>query len=1016
MCPNLAGETKPYRFLLRMPAELGERLRGVAARSGRSLNREIVARLDASLETAADEGAGGDTRGRRVPAHTDRGRGRGMTRRRRQALVAAGIAILAASALVATITLSGSSTAAPAGGNGFSSAFNSHLGSLRAAPHSSNLGGPASWEEAQDLARAYPAESVAYAWIADARAGWKSTKGKPFAKGKGRKGTWVSVGPSSALYPLSQFRTRTDYVAGEYVAGGRTTSLAIASTCKPGNCRLWAGAAGGGVWRTDNALAGTPKWELVSGSFQLNAIGSIALDPNDPSGNTVYVGTGESNASGDSAAGVGIYRTTDGGKTWTQLGLAEFGGRAVGSIAIHPTDPNTIYAASTRAVRGISATTGGANTTPAGAANWGLYKSSDGGATWSYIHNGAPTAAVCTQSLDATVNPCSTRGVRRVALDPNNANVVYAGSYGTGVWRSPDAGATWTQIFAPIENRVANGSTERPEFAVADTGSTTRMYLQIGASGAIDSTFHVGEDVAGAAVFTQKSSPDPAVPGWGSQGLCANPGAGIGQCWYDQLVHSPPGHPNVVYVGGVYVYGEQTANHRGVIMSEDGGSSWFDMTEDPTDPVHPNQIHPDQHFLVTNPSNPYQFFEAGDGGIVRSSGELVDGSAQCATRGLSAVRQARCEQMLSKIPSQLYSLNKGFQTLQFFTLSASPHKPGLLQGGTQDNGTWQTDGNPNTWLNTNISDGGHNGFDVAIPEFRMSMFFAPQVFVNFSDGADSDWLWISDRFFTNGETQIFYPAAQTDPMVSKTLWLGQDSVWRTKTAGQGTMSLEEFRARCNLYTGDFAAFCGDWQRLGPVALTSATLGDRGGGDISMIERADSDASTIWTGTTLGRLFVSKNADVEPASAGVHDRVDTDSAIDPGRFISGIEVDQTNPNRAFVTYSGYSNATPTTPGHVFEVVYDPATGTAAWTRLDGEGTAGGLPDTPVTDAAYDSVTGDLYTSNDFGVSRLAADSTTWTEAAEGLPTVMVPSLTIQPGERILYAATHGFAAFRLNLPK
>ena len=229
----MAGETKPYRFLLRMPIELGERLRDVAARSGRSLNREIVARLEASLE---EQIADADTQGQRVRAHTKRGRG--MTRRRRQALVAAGIAILAASALVATITLSGSSTAAPAGGNGFSSAFNNHLGSLRAAPHSTNLGGPSSWEEAQDLARAYPAESVAYSWIAGARAEWKSKKGRPFPTGKGRKGTWVSVGPSTALYPLSEFRTRTDYVAGEYEAGGRMTSFAIDPNCSRHSCRL----------------------------------------------------------------------------------------------------------------------------------------------------------------------------------------------------------------------------------------------------------------------------------------------------------------------------------------------------------------------------------------------------------------------------------------------------------------------------------------------------------------------------------------------------------------------------------------------------------------------------------------------------------------------------------------------------------------------------------------------------------------------------------------------------------
>ena len=1008
----MAGETKSYRFLVRMPAELGERLRGAAARSGRSLNRELVTRLEEGL---ADELPPGERRVRLTRTAHESRRGEGMTRRRRQALGFVVVALLAISALVAAVTLSGTPAAAPAGGE-LPSAFSAHLGDLRAAPHSLNPGGPSSFEEEQDLARAYPAASVQHAWIAAAREGWTSTKARPFASGKGRKGEWVSVGPSSALYPLSEFRTRTDYVAGEYIAGGRITSLAIASSCKPGKCRLWAGAAGGGVWRTDNALAGTPKWEFVSGSFELNSIGSLTLDPNDPSGNTLYVGTGEANAAGSAAAGVGIYKTTDGGSTWTKLGAAEFAGRAVGSIAIDPSNSQTIYASSTRAVRGISATTAGAVTVIPGAAQWGVYKSTDGGATWQFVHNGSANAAACSVNGDSTdTSGCSPRGVRRVAIDPNDSDTIYAGSYARGVWRSVDAGATWTQIFAPREAGPATSWTERPEFALADTGDTTRMYLQIGSLGVVDSTFHVGEDVGGTAAFTQKSSPDPANPGWGSHGLCSNPAAGIGQCWYDQIVYSPPGQPNMVYVGGVYVYGEQTANHRGVVLSEDGGNSWFDMTEDTTDPVHPNQLHPDQHGLVTNPSNPYQFFEVGDGGLVRSSGVLVDGSAQCATRGLNAVQLARCQQMLSKVPSRLEGINKGLQTLQFFTLSASPHKPGLLQGGTQDNGTWQTDGNPNTWLNTNISDGGHNGFDVAIPEFRFSMFFFPQVFVNYSHGADSDWLWVSDTFFTNGEQFIFYPANISDPVVSKTMYHGQNSVWRTKTAGQGDMTLEEFRETCNLWTGDFSDFCGDWERVGPTNLTH-TAGTRANGQISMIERAEGDTGTLWAGTTTGRLFVTKNADVEPASAGVFDRVDTDSPISPGRFVSGIEVDQTNPNRAFVTYSGYSAATPSTPGHVFEVVYNGATGTATWTRIDGEGTPGGLPDTPVTDAAYDSVTGDLYTSNDFGVSRLAAGSGTWTEAAGGLPNVMVPSLTIEPGERILYAATHGFAAFRLNLPK
>ena len=80
---------------------------------------------------------------------------------------------------------------------------------------------------------------------------------------------------------------------------------------------------------------------------------SIVLDPNDP--NTVWVGTGEANASVDSEAGVGIYKSTDGGDTDGPLGKSRFNARAVGTIAIDPSNSNTIYAGSTRAVRGISA-------------------------------------------------------------------------------------------------------------------------------------------------------------------------------------------------------------------------------------------------------------------------------------------------------------------------------------------------------------------------------------------------------------------------------------------------------------------------------------------------------------------------------------------------------------------------------------------------------------------------------------------------------------------------------------
>ena len=103
------------------------------------------------------------------------------------------------------------------------------------------------------------------------------------------------------------------------------------------------------------------------------------------------------------------------------------------------------------------------------------------------------------------------------------------------------------------------------------------------------------------------------------------------------------------------------ANKRGVVLSTDAGVTGTDMTFDGTDMLHPNGLHPDQHDIVTNPNNPFQFFETNDGGVMRSSGTFVDRSTWCddPNRGLIRCRLARCQQMLSRIPSKLESLNKG---------------------------------------------------------------------------------------------------------------------------------------------------------------------------------------------------------------------------------------------------------------------------------------------------------------------------------------------------------------------
>src|SRR5687768_17403690 len=185
-----------------------------------------------------------------------------MARRRRQALAAAAIALLAGLAAVAGITLTGSTPVAAGTGAGEGpTALSKHLDALRqSVPGNQGMSeeGPASAADAAFAARAYPDSTIAVSEVQAARSAFAGQQGRPFKAGKGAPGTWVSIGPSRALYPATPFRNAFNYVPAAYVAGGRTTDIAIADTCTPGDCRIYVTPAGGGVWTTRNALGHTP--------------------------------------------------------------------------------------------------------------------------------------------------------------------------------------------------------------------------------------------------------------------------------------------------------------------------------------------------------------------------------------------------------------------------------------------------------------------------------------------------------------------------------------------------------------------------------------------------------------------------------------------------------------------------------------------------------------------------------------------------------------------------------------
>jgi hypothetical protein len=891
---------------------------------------------------------------------------------------------------------------------------------LKTVQPNGGLGDPGGLAHQEFMHRAYPDTTIPIERIAGERTAHATISSRAFSKST--QGQWQSYGPVLALYPFTPLRNYTNYIPNAYPAASRTTSLALSSSCTPSNCTLWVGPAGGGVWRTNDPFDNPPKWTYLSSVFQINSIGSLELDPNDPSGQTIYAGTGEANACGSGCeAGVGLYKSTDGGDTWTgPLGQSAFNARAIGSIAVKPGDPNTIYVGTSPGLRGQSSVCcNGTQDLIPGAPKWGLYKSTDGGQSWSFIHDGSTNVSVCTGDLKEfnDEDACSPFGVRRVLLDPSNPNIVYAASYARGVWRSTDAGTTWVQIKPSLDS---TNSAMRPEMTVTTLkNGKTRMYVAEGATGASTSApndfaqlFRSDDTTAATPTFAALTSTNPANPGYGSFDYCE------GQCWYDNFVKTPPGHPDMVYLGGSYAYGEtgNISNGRGVVLSTDAGVSFTDMTMDATGAIHPNGTHPDQHFIVINPNNPLQYFESSDGGMMRSSGEVADISGNCTPRGLSGAVLSRCQQLLSRVPTKLTSINTGLTTLQFQSLSVNPFNSNDVQGGTQDNGTWETTKNPSQWNQTIFGDGGQSGFDFANPQFRMHTYAGPEPDVNFSGGLTSDWNFIGDPFFIYGEPSEFYFPIIMDPAVHQTMFAGMAHVFRTKTHGVGNRTRAAFRANCNEFTGvDPNGTCGDWVPLGDPSANGALTGSnygtgREGIDVAALARTPHDTSTLWAATATGRVFISKNADAEPETSVVFTRLDRLAANSPERFVTGIVVDAHDSNRAWISYSGFNATTPKTPGHVFEVTYDPVGGTATWHNLSYD-----LADIPITGLVYDGGVGDFYASSDFGVYRLLQGEKSWTLAAPGMPNIEVAGLTLVEGARKLYAASHGQGAWLLMLP-
>ena len=204
---------------------------------------------------------------------------------------------------------------------------------------------------------------------------------------------------------------------GPTTFGGRIVDLALHPD-RPSS--IWVAGASGGLWVSDDH--GT-QWECLFENEGTISIGDIALDPNDP--DTIWIGTGEANNQRSSYWGDGVYKSTDGGATWTNVGLTD--SHHIGRIVVDPEDSNRVFVAAL-----------GHLYTPN--EERGLYLTNDGGESWERV-----------------IHVNEDVGVVDVAIDPRDSNRVYAASYerrrrawdfdgagpGSAIWRSEDGGATF---------------------------------------------------------------------------------------------------------------------------------------------------------------------------------------------------------------------------------------------------------------------------------------------------------------------------------------------------------------------------------------------------------------------------------------------------------------------------------------------------------------------------------------------------------------------------------------------
>jgi photosystem II stability/assembly factor-like uncharacterized protein len=764
---------------------------------------------------------------------------------------------------------------------------------------------------------------------------------------------------------------------GPYSIGGRVTSLATHPT---DSNIFYVGAAAGGLWKTTNH---GQSWTVLTDTFSAISVGCITIDPHDA--NTIYIGMGECNNSADSYPGNGIWRSTDGGTNWTSLGLTKT--QYIYKIIVDPADKNTLYVCAP-------------GPTSAADSNRGVFKSIDGGNTWTrslLVRAGTTKAATPVPVCDLVMNPSDHNDLvaamsQKISSLSNPINFQY-----TGLWRTRDGGASWYRIDTLPNTGFPNGKTFKrfSRMSLCWTNSTPSTLYAVTTK--IDKNIATGYalDENLCAIF-KTNNPES---GWVSV-LDSNYRIPYGgnnvdsadlfyrQGGYNNFIIGNPKRPNEVLVGGI-----------DVIRTSDAGASWTNITK-----AYPHYFnndrtqHSDQHAMAfTAGASGDDLLNGQDGGVfnTRNYGETW----------------SRVEGLPITMIYHLDTWNAGMADI------SNPQVGDLkLIGGTQDNGSIARgfSANPD-WDWVNRGDGGQaqthpTNKNILITSLQLGKIFVRTTLDSlrpnlFSDAGNLDpnakkWFDLSVIAKRRGITDSSEPCAFIPPVVLDKEHPDELYTGRTKI----------YRIKLNYTEPDSLTVIQPWSQQ--IAGKSSDYKAWYNGDVEAIALGARDANgrpMMWAAGILngGRVVWRTTVNTSLSADEMPKWIRADSTGLPGLTPSWIVADRSDSMTAFIGFSGASAK---------GSLYKTTDGGKHWVAI---GT--GLPSIAIDAFVIDSLAegGDPSKKNqciivamDVGVFVTTDGGKSWAQLGEGLPNLVVGSLTMY--KNWLIAGTHGRSAWALDV--